>query len=93
MRLVCTHFSPPESALLQTKGLRGASGDATPRGENLYMDMLAACCQNQSANNIGIAQKGQNVKHTVSTTFRPRVFQIALFKGFPNVPPRRLWNT
>ena len=28
----------------------------------------------------------ENLKHTVSTACRPRVFQIALFKGFPNIP-------
>ena len=28
----------------------------------------------------------KNLKHVVSTTCRPRVFQTALFKGFPNIP-------
>ena len=28
----------------------------------------------------------ENLKHVVSTACRPRVFQIALFKGFPNIP-------
>ena len=28
----------------------------------------------------------KNLKHTVSTACRPGVFQVALFKGFPNIP-------
>ena len=28
----------------------------------------------------------ENLKHVVSTACRPRVFQIALLKGFPNIP-------
>jgi len=32
------------------------------------------------------SETGNNLKHVVSTACRPRVFQIALFKGFPNVP-------
>ena len=32
------------------------------------------------------SKKDKNLKHTVSTACRPRVFQIALFKGFPNIP-------
>ena len=32
------------------------------------------------------SKKDKNLQHTVSTTCRPRVFQIALFEGFPNIP-------
>ena len=35
--------SPPERALLQTKGFCGAAGEATAHGVNLYVDMVAAC--------------------------------------------------
>ena len=28
----------------------------------------------------------ENLKHVVGTACRPRVFQIAIFKGFPNIP-------
>jgi len=43
VRLTCTHSTPPERVLLRTKGLCGASGEATARGVNLYEDMAAAC--------------------------------------------------
>ena len=39
----CTHLTPPERALLRTKGFCGALGEATARGVNLYVDMAAAC--------------------------------------------------
>ena len=42
-RQTCTHFAPPEHALLRTKGFSGASGEATARGLNLFADMVAAC--------------------------------------------------
>ena len=42
-RDTCTHFTPPERALLRVKGFCGASGEATARGVNLYEDMAAAC--------------------------------------------------
>ena len=32
------------------------------------------------------SKKDENLKHTVSAACRPRVFQIALFKGFVNIP-------
>ena len=38
----------------------------------------------------------KNLKHVVSTACRPRMFQIALFKGFSNIPhtpPPPLWDT
>jgi hypothetical protein len=42
-RVTCTQFAPPERTLFQTNGFCGASGDATARGVNLYVDMVAAC--------------------------------------------------
>ena len=33
-----------------------------------------------------LSETDENLKHVVSTACRPRVFQIALFKGFPNIP-------
>ena len=38
-----THCAPPKRALLRTKGVCGASREATARGVNLYVDMVAAC--------------------------------------------------
>ena len=34
-----------------------------------------------------LSKTDENLKHTVSTACRPRVFRIALFKGFPNITP------
>ena len=42
-RVTFLQVSPPECALLRTKGFCGASGEATARGVNLYVDMVAAC--------------------------------------------------
>ena len=77
----CTHLTPPERALLRTKGFGGASGEATTRGVNLYADMVATWKQGTQAP----SKTDENLKHVVSTACRPRVFQLALFKGFPNI--------
>ena len=39
----CTHFTPPERALLRSNCFCGASGEVTARGVNLQADMVAAC--------------------------------------------------
>ena len=33
-----------------------------------------------------VSKTDANLKRIVSTACRPRVFQIAVFKGFPNLP-------
>ena len=77
------HF---ERALLRTRGFSGASGEATARGVNLYEDMELPADKRRQWEAHVPSKTDENVKHTVSTTCRPRVFRIALFKGFPNVP-------
>ena len=75
----------PEHALLRTKGFCGASGKATARGVNLYEDMVAACYKKRQQATQAVSKTDEDLKHVVSTACRPRVFQIALFKGFPNI--------
>ena len=83
---VCT--TPQEHAVLCTRGfVCSASGEGTAHGVNLYENMAAAFCQNEAAGRTHTpSKKDENLKHNVSTACRPRMFQIALFKGFLNLP-------
>ena len=83
-RDTCTHFTPPERALLRVKGFCGASGEATACGVNLYEDMSCLLTKR------GSKQHKHRSKWTkisdMSSVQQTWVFQIALFKGFPNIP-------
>ena len=78
---------PSKRALLCTKGFCGASGEATARGVTLYKGMVAACPKKRQQATQAPSKTDKILKDIVSTACRPRVFQIALFKGFLNIPP------
>jgi hypothetical protein len=84
--LTCTHSAPPERARLRTKGFSGALGEATARGVNLYEDRAAACRQNRAASNTGTVQNVRKSQTCRQYSMQTWVFQIALFKGFRNIP-------
>ena len=85
-RVTRTHCAPPGRALLRAKGFCGASGEATACGPNLYEDMAAACEQKEAASNSCTVRNGRKSQNVVSPASRPGVFQIALFKGFSDIP-------
>ena len=84
-----THSALSQHDLFRTNGFCGALGEATARGEYLYVDMASDCGQGGNRN-MHRPKRTKVPHHIVSPTFRPGVFQITLFKGFSNIPPQHL---
>ena len=86
VQVTLTHSALSERALFRTKGFRGASGEAAARCKNLYVHMVSGCGQNKAATGTCTIQTGHNSPPYRPSACSPGVVQIALFKGFSNVP-------
>ena len=85
MRKNADRIPPPPLPFARQRLLWCIRGSNSPWHE--FVRRHGSCLlKKEAASNTCTVRNKQNLKHVVSTACRPRVFQIALFKGFPNIP-------